>query len=96
MTRPISRSIHDYDDMIDLPRPISHYPRMSASARAAQFAPYAALVGYKDIVAADETTARTKTDLDHDITIEYDPEISESSEMPEDESEILEYGSETF
>ena len=38
---------HKYDDIIDLP----HYyppnrPRMSRSARAAQFAPFAALTGH--------------------------------------------------
>lgn len=40
-----------YDDMIDLPRPISmkHRP-MPMSDRAAQFAPFAALSGYEDAI----------------------------------------------
>lgn len=38
-----------YDDMIDLPHHVSHkYPRMPISKRAAQFAPFEALTGYKE------------------------------------------------
>ena len=47
----IERHIEDYADIIDLP-PHEPYtrPRMSMMDRAAQFAPYAALVGYGDMV----------------------------------------------
>jgi hypothetical protein len=38
-----------YEDIIDLPRPVStKHPRMSMEDRAAQFAPFAALTGYED------------------------------------------------
>lgn len=48
-----------YDDIITLPHPVSaRHPRMPASNRAAQFAPFAALTGYD---AALQETAR-KTD----------------------------------
>ncbi len=40
---------HAYDDIIDLPHPVSQrHPQMSMQARAAQFAPFAALSGYED------------------------------------------------
>lgn len=47
----MERSIHEYDDIIKLPRPRSsrHAP-MAISERAAQFSPFAALTGYEDIV----------------------------------------------
>lgn len=50
------RSISDYADLLDLPphEPTTR-PRMSMNDRAAQFSPYAALVGYGDMV---EETAR--------------------------------------
>lgn len=74
----------DYADIINLPRPISKtHPRMSKSARAAQFAPYAALVGHRDIIAGEEQIAHTKTNIDHEITIELDPDIGEDFEAPE-------------
>ena len=36
----------NYDDIINLNRPISKHPQLSMDARASQFAPFAALVGY--------------------------------------------------
>lgn len=54
-----------YDDIIDLPHHVSATrPRMPAENRAAQFAPFAALVGYGDAVkeAGRLTDERTETD----------------------------------
>jgi len=42
----------DYDDIINLPHHTSdHHPRMAMIDRAAQFAPFAAVVGYDDAIA---------------------------------------------
>jgi len=50
-----------YDDIINLPCPTSErHPRMARGARAAQFAPYAALSGYEDAIA--EATRLTLRD----------------------------------
>ena len=48
--KPNAREI--YGDIIDLPawEPNAKHPRMALQARAAQFAPYAALTGYHDLV----------------------------------------------
>lgn len=71
----------DYSDIINLPRPISKTrPHMDKKSRAAQFAPYAALVGHRDIITGEEQVASAKTNIDHEITIELD---SESLENPE-------------
>ncbi len=44
----------NYDDIINLEHPTSKiHPRMSMEERAAQFAPFAALVGYGEAI--DET-----------------------------------------
>ena len=43
---------HAYDDIIHLPHPESkRHPRMSLEARAAQFAPFAALTGHQAVLA---------------------------------------------
>ena len=39
-----------YDDIINLPRPVSKRPPMSNLDRAAQFAPFAALTGHEEAV----------------------------------------------
>ncbi len=40
-----------YGDIIDLEHPEpKHHPRMDREARAAQFAPFAALTGYEDVI----------------------------------------------
>ena len=42
---------HEYDDIIHLPHPQScRHPQMPVADRAAQFAPFSALVGYDEII----------------------------------------------
>ena len=49
----------NYDDIIDLPHPVSEkYPRLSRAQRAAQFNPFATLTGYD--AAVDETSRLTE------------------------------------
>lgn len=58
---------HDYDDIINLPRPVSLvHPPMPVADRAAQFMPFAALTGYGEAI--DETGRRTeeRMELDED------------------------------
>ena len=42
------KDLHQYDDIINLPHPVSQkHPRMAVIDRAAQFSPFAALTGYE-------------------------------------------------
>lgn len=44
-----------YDDIINLPHHVSKkHPQMSLYARSAQFAPFAALTGYEDVIKETE------------------------------------------
>lgn len=66
---------NDYSDIIALPRHISKkHPPMDINNRAAQFAPYAALVGHKDIITDNENFAAQKTNLDDKISLIPDDE----------------------
>lgn len=48
-------SENDYSDIINLPHHVSSsHPRMSMHARAAQFAPFAALNGHEDAIKQTE------------------------------------------
>lgn len=63
--------MNDYSDIINLPRPKAPNP-LSRDARAAQFAPYAALTGHKDIIMNNELTAKQRIDIDRDIVVDFD------------------------
>ena len=53
---------NNYDDIINLEPPISKkHPKMSISARSAQFAPFSALTGYKEAIA--ETSRITEEEI---------------------------------
>lgn len=63
-----------YDDIIDLPHPISkHHPPMPVADRAAQFAPFAALTGYEDAI---EEAARL-TDAQEELGEDAQRELNE-------------------
>ena len=48
-----------YEDIVNLPHHVSKvHPQMPMQARAAQFAPFAALTGYEDVI--DETARRNE------------------------------------
>lgn len=67
---------HPYADIIDLPHHVSkERPHMSLRDRAAQFSPFAALVGYGDVI--DETARVTtpKRELDESEKAELDRRI---------------------
>ena len=43
--------MRDYEDMLDMPHHVSvRHPQMARPCRAAQFAPFAALSGYEDVI----------------------------------------------
>lgn len=68
---------HKYDDIINLPRPVSQNHRpMPMTDRAAQFSPFAALVGYDEAV--DETTRLTdsRLELDEDRIAELNDKLN--------------------
>lgn len=54
-----------YDDIINLPHHISKiHPRLSMEQRDAQFAPFAALTGYKDAIYETGRITEERIDLD--------------------------------
>ncbi|MGI6106645.1 MAG: hypothetical protein ACOX8B_01730 [Lachnospiraceae bacterium] len=72
---------HQYDDIINLPHHVSvRHPRMSSRERAAQFAPFAALTGYEDMI---EETARyvpRKPELSEEQKADLDRKLEELNE----------------
>ena len=65
-----------YADIINLPHHVSKvHPQLSMAQRAAQFSPFAALVGYEDVI--DETARQTdsKRELDETEKAELDRKL---------------------
>ncbi len=62
-----------YADIINMEHPVSRkHPRMSALARAAQFAPFAALSGYEDKI--EETRKATEERMERLLKGDDGPE----------------------
>lgn len=65
-----------YDDIINLPHYISKkHPQMSLEARAAQFAPFAALTGYDDAVKETARLTNERIDLDEEAKMMLDAKL---------------------
>lgn len=78
---PDPRDPHRYDDMLDLPHPVSAlHPPMSRLDRAAQFAPFAALTGLG--AAINETARQTeeRSELGAEALAELDGVLRELRE----------------
>lgn len=67
-----------YQDIIHLPRPVSqrHAP-MTLQDRAAQFAPFAALTGYEDVIAESGRLTDRRVDLDEEEKALLDEKLNE-------------------
>lgn len=57
-----------YDDIINLPRHVSKkHPRMSLEARSAQFAPFAALTGYDEVINETARLTSERKEIDEEL-----------------------------
>jgi len=66
-----------YADIINLPHHVSTvHPQMSMAQRAAQFSPFAALVGYEDVVEETARQTDSKRELDETEKTELDRKLS--------------------
>ena len=59
------KNIHDYSDIINLPyKKSKKYKHMSQKDRAAQFAPFAALTGHKQLIHETQRITEEKREID--------------------------------
>lgn len=69
---------HAYDDIIHLPHPDpKRHPRMSLEARAAQFAPFAALTGHQAVLAESARYTEMNPGLDEQQCVELNRSVNE-------------------
>lgn len=72
----------NYDDILHLPHPTSKtHPRMSRQDRAAQFAPFAALTGYEDVILEAGRLTDRRVELDEEAKAELDARLRLATEL---------------
>lgn len=78
-----------YDDIIHLPHHVSEvHPHMSVSNRAAQFAPFAALTGYGDMIKETARQTETKPELSEDEKQELNYKLQMAVFVPGEKPEV--------
>lgn len=79
----------DYEDIIHLPHHVSSaYPHMPVSDRAAQFAPFAALTGYGDVIKETARQTDAEPELSEDEKQELNYKIQLACALPGEKPEI--------
>ena len=82
--------MNDYEDITNLPHHQSNTrPHMSLHARAAQFAPFAALTGYDDAVKEARRLTDGKPELDENQLTELDQMLTELTKRISEHPEII-------
>lgn len=83
--RPDQGDASRYEDIMDLPHHVSTvHPRMDALKRAAQFAPFSALMGYGDAVAEAQRITEGRVELDEDSREILDQKLQMVMERPDE------------
>lgn len=80
--------MENYDDIINLSRPISKHPRMSLYQRSAQFAPFAALTGYEGQVKETARLTDRRIELDEEMKLMLDLKIQVIQEVLSNKPEL--------
>ena len=78
----------NYDDIINLKRPISKHPKMRLYQRSAQFAPFAALTGYEGQVKETARLTDKRIELDEEVKVILDMKIQVIQEMLSNNPEL--------
>lgn len=79
---------HKYDDIMYLPRPVSRRPKMDVMNRAAQFAPFAALNGYEEVIEETKRFTDDKKELDDNEKMLLDQKLQRIMEQTDDRPQI--------
>ena len=81
---------HLYDDIIDLPHPVSErHPKMPLADRAAQFAPFAALTGYDAAIVEAGRLTGTKRELSEEKKDEISRKLNELKARMKTDSAVM-------
>ena len=80
--------MNNYDDIINLNRPISKHSHQSIESRASQFAPFAALVGYDSAIKETARLTDKKIEIDDGLKEMLNSKLNYINEHIKDMNEI--------
>ena len=84
------KNIHDYSDIINLPyKKSKKYKHMSQKDRAAQFAPFAALTGHKQLIQETQRLTEDKKELDENKKSILNQKLLISKKIKKNQVEII-------
>lgn len=79
-----------YDDIINLPHHVSKkHPQMSLYARSAQFAPFAALTGYEDVVKETARLTDKRIEIDEEVKSILDSKLQIIQDQIKNQPQII-------
>lgn len=82
--------MNNYDDIINLPHHTSSkYPRMTISARSAQFAPFSALQGYSEEIKEASRLTNEKIEIDDNLKNMLDSKLQLIQSVIKTKPEVL-------
>ncbi len=81
---------HKYDDLISQPHHTSSKrPRMPTHDRAAQFAPFAALTGYQEVIGETSRLTTEKVELGDDMKEELNQKLQQLSDILDQQPAVI-------
>lgn len=81
--------MNNYDDIINLERPVSNHKHLSIESRAAQFAPFAALVGYDSAIKETSRLTDHKIEIDDSLKEEISNTLNYLSMSTNNSKEVI-------
>ena len=81
--------MNNYDDIINLNRPISKHQHLGIDLRSAQFAPFAALVGYDEVVKETARLTDKRIEIDEGLKEMINSKLNYLNEHIKDNNEVI-------
>ena len=81
--------MNNYEDIINLERPKSNHSHLSVESRAAQFAPFAALVGYDSAIKETARITYKRIEIDDELKVIISNKLNYLNDHIKDNNKVI-------
>ena len=81
--------MNNYEDIINLERPKSNHSHLSVESRAAQFAPFAALVGYDSAIKETARITDKRIEIDDELKVIISNKLNYLNDHIKDNNKVI-------